>query len=192
MTRGRLIAAAQKVKKFADKKKRESHKRSFVTTIYKVLKQVHPDLGISTRAISIMDCFVNDVLEHKKKRKSDKGSFVTTIYKVLKEVHPYLGMSTRAISIMDCFVIDVFERIAAEAFRLALYNNRNTISLREIESAVCPLLPGEPTQHGVSEETKAVTKCTIAFLYSRNKSSHCDDASAPCFETSFYLKLLPA
>jgi len=31
--------------------------------IYKVLKQVHPDTGISSKAMSIMNSFVNDLFE---------------------------------------------------------------------------------------------------------------------------------
>ena len=31
--------------------------------IYRVLKQVHPDVGISTKAMSIMNSFVNDLFE---------------------------------------------------------------------------------------------------------------------------------
>lgn len=31
--------------------------------IYKVLKQVHPDIGIFSKAMSIMNSFVNDVFE---------------------------------------------------------------------------------------------------------------------------------
>lgn len=31
--------------------------------IYKVLKQVHPDVGISSKAMLIMNSFVNDIFE---------------------------------------------------------------------------------------------------------------------------------
>ena len=63
-------------------------------------------------------------------------------------------------SIMNSFVNDVFERIANEAQRLAQYNRRQTISSREIQTAVRLLLPGELAKHAVSEGTKAVTKYT--------------------------------
>ncbi|NWV69979.1 H2B1A protein, partial [Malurus elegans] len=36
---------------------------AFSVYIYKVLKQVHPDLAISSKAMSIMNSFVNDVFE---------------------------------------------------------------------------------------------------------------------------------
>ncbi|XP_041469708.1 late histone H2B.L3-like [Lytechinus pictus] len=46
-----------------DKKRRRRRKESYGIYIYKVLKQVHPDTGISSRAMSIMNSFVNDVFE---------------------------------------------------------------------------------------------------------------------------------
>merc|ERR1712169_58666 len=42
------------------KKKR---KESYAIYIYKVLKQVHPDTGVSSKAMSIMNSFVNDIFE---------------------------------------------------------------------------------------------------------------------------------
>jgi histone H2B len=95
---------------------------------------------------------------HRKKKRQE--SYSTYIYKVLKQVHPDTGISNRAMSIMNSFINDIFERIAQEASRLARYNNRNTITSREIQTAVRLLLPGELAKHAVSEGTKAVTKYT--------------------------------
>ncbi|CDW61157.1 Histone domain containing protein, partial [Trichuris trichiura] len=71
----------------------------------------------------------------KKRKKSRKEWFASYIYKVLKQVHPDTGISSKAMSIMNSFVNDVFHRIAAVASRLAHYNNRHTISSREIQTA---------------------------------------------------------
>ena len=47
-----------------DKKKRnKKRKESYAIYIYKVLKQVHPDTGVSSKAMSIMNSFVNDLFE---------------------------------------------------------------------------------------------------------------------------------
>ncbi|XP_074659570.1 histone H2B-like [Tubulanus polymorphus] len=46
-----------------DKKRRKRRKESYSIYIYKVLKQVHPDTGISAKAMSIMNSFVNDIFE---------------------------------------------------------------------------------------------------------------------------------
>ena len=44
-------------------KRRRRRKESYGIYIYKVLKQVHPDTGVSSRAMSIMNSFVNDIFE---------------------------------------------------------------------------------------------------------------------------------
>ncbi|XP_067878290.1 histone H2B 5-like [Heterodontus francisci] len=45
------------------KKRRKSRKESYSIYVYKVMKQVHPDTGISSKAMSIMNSFVNDIFE---------------------------------------------------------------------------------------------------------------------------------
>merc|ERR1712083_36563 len=37
--------------------------RNLMQSTYKVLKQVHPDTGVSSKAMSIMNSFVNDIFE---------------------------------------------------------------------------------------------------------------------------------
>ena len=44
-------------------KRRRKRKETYAVYIYKVLKQVHPDTGISSKAMSIMNSFVNDIFE---------------------------------------------------------------------------------------------------------------------------------
>ncbi|XP_078391570.1 histone H2B type 1-O-like [Cetorhinus maximus] len=46
------------------KKRKRSRKESYSIYIYKVMKQVHPDTGISSKAMSIMNSFINDIFEH--------------------------------------------------------------------------------------------------------------------------------
>ena len=54
----------KKPKKSGDKKKRTKKRtESYSSYIYKVLKQVHPDTGISSKAMSIMNSFINDAFE---------------------------------------------------------------------------------------------------------------------------------
>merc|ERR1711972_570006 len=54
--------AAKAVPK-GDKKKKGKRKESYAIYIYKVLKQVHPDTGVSSKPMSIMNSFVNDLFE---------------------------------------------------------------------------------------------------------------------------------
>jgi histone H2B len=44
-------------------KKRTKRTESYSSYIYKVLKQVHPDTGISKKGMSIMNSFINDIFE---------------------------------------------------------------------------------------------------------------------------------
>uniref|UniRef100_A0A0E0C2H1 Core Histone H2A/H2B/H3 domain-containing protein n=1 Tax=Oryza meridionalis TaxID=40149 RepID=A0A0E0C2H1_9ORYZ len=46
-----------------DKKERKKAKKSVEIYIFKVLKQVHPDIGISSKAMSTMNSFINDIFE---------------------------------------------------------------------------------------------------------------------------------
>ncbi|XP_072345724.1 histone H2B 7-like [Scyliorhinus torazame] len=54
----------KKVPVKGNKKRRRARKESYSIYIYKVMKQVHPDTGISSKAMSIMNSFVNDIFEH--------------------------------------------------------------------------------------------------------------------------------
>ncbi|PIN11948.1 Histone H2B [Handroanthus impetiginosus] len=50
----------------SDGKKKKKIKKSSETYkiyIFKVLKQVHPDIGISSKAMGIMNSFINDIFE---------------------------------------------------------------------------------------------------------------------------------
>ncbi|TFY77172.1 hypothetical protein EWM64_g6844 [Hericium alpestre] len=45
------------------KKRRKARKETYSSYIYKVLRQVHPDTGISNKAMAILNSFVNDIFE---------------------------------------------------------------------------------------------------------------------------------
>jgi len=52
-----------KAARSGDKKRKHRRRESYAIYVYKVLKQVHPDTGISSKAMSIMNSFVNDIFE---------------------------------------------------------------------------------------------------------------------------------
>jgi histone H2B len=56
---GEGAAAATKDKKLRHKKRSET----FSSYIFKVLRQVHPDIGISNKAMLVMNSFVSDIFE---------------------------------------------------------------------------------------------------------------------------------
>ena len=58
--------AEKKISKEGGEKKKKRIKKSIETYkiyIFKVLKQVHPDIGISSKAMGIMNSFINDIFE---------------------------------------------------------------------------------------------------------------------------------
>ena len=55
--------AQKNIVKGDKKTRRKKRTESYATYIYKVLKQVHPDTGISSKAMTIMNSFVNDIFE---------------------------------------------------------------------------------------------------------------------------------
>lgn len=93
-----------------------------------VLKQVHPDTGISNKAMAILNSFVNDIFER---------------------------IATEASSEFICLS---FVTVAHGFFsELAAYSKKSTISSREIQTSVRLILPGELAKHAISEGTKSVT-----------------------------------
>ena len=74
-------------------KRRRTRKQSYGRFIFRVLKQVHPDVGISSKGMSIMNSFVNDIFErlageasklaHHNKRKTISSREVQTSVRLL-------------------------------------------------------------------------------------------------------------
>ena len=63
-TKGSKKAIVKKAPSADGKKVRKAkRKESFSIYVYKVLKQVHPDTGISSKAMMIMNSFVSDIFE---------------------------------------------------------------------------------------------------------------------------------
>ena len=56
-------AAGKAPKKASTSSKSKKRVESYSSYIYKVLKQVHPDTGISKKGMSIMNSFINDIFE---------------------------------------------------------------------------------------------------------------------------------
>ncbi|PKU64322.1 histone H2B.11 [Dendrobium catenatum] len=59
------LPASKEVGAASDRKKKRAKKsvETYKIYIFKVLKQVHPDIGISSKAMSIMNSFINDIFE---------------------------------------------------------------------------------------------------------------------------------
>lgn len=96
-------------------------------------------------------------LKRKKTRVRSYGSY---IYSVLKQEMPDNSISRRAMGVLNSFVNDLFERLAQESIRMAKVAKRQTISSREVQSAVGVVFPGELAKASKTEIAKAVTKYT--------------------------------
>ena len=105
---------------------------------------MHPDTGISSKAMSIM-CVPARCPARPRRRRA--------------RAPPRLTLAV-ASPRRNSFINDIFEKIATEAAKLARYNKKPTVTSREIQTAVRLILPGELAKHAVSEGTKAVTKFT--------------------------------
>lgn len=60
---GKAPAKTAEKKPKAEAGRKKTRKETYSTYIYRVLKQVHPDTGISNKAMSILNSFVNDIFE---------------------------------------------------------------------------------------------------------------------------------
>ena len=54
---------AAKGPKKAGERRKKKRVESYSSYIYRVLKQVHPDTGISTKGMSIMNSFISDIFD---------------------------------------------------------------------------------------------------------------------------------
>ena len=62
-TKGDKTPAKKTLSKDPKKKVKKTKSETYKIYIYKVLKQVHPDNGVSSKAMSIMNSFINDLFE---------------------------------------------------------------------------------------------------------------------------------
>ena len=64
------------------KKKKKKVKKSIETYkiyLFKVLKQVHPNIGISSKAMGIMNSFINDIFEKLKQESLQLARYISII-----------------------------------------------------------------------------------------------------------------
>ncbi len=62
-TKADKAPAKKTLSKDGKKKGKKAKAETYKIYIYKVLKQVHPDTGVSSKAMSIMNSFINDLFE---------------------------------------------------------------------------------------------------------------------------------
>ncbi|KAL3083798.1 hypothetical protein niasHS_008709 [Heterodera schachtii] len=102
-----------------------------------------------------------------RKKEPRKVSYKLYVRRVLKEVHPGKEISMRALNIMNSFVIDALDRIATEATRMAHYDRRKTVTLRDMEFSCRLCLPDIMAKHANQKAQKTVTKFYAAKVRDR-------------------------
>ena len=127
---------------------RSATSRSGLPTIV----QVHPDTGISSKSMAILNSFITDQVHvsHGGRPCSAAAAGSCRAHSCPRSPCPQPHTPTQ------------FEKIATTAAQLSRVNKKPTLTSRKIQTAVRLVLPGELAKHAVSEGTKAVTKFTSA------------------------------
>lgn len=113
-----------------------------------VLKQVHPDTGISTRAMSILNSFVNGIFHSWKPFRSIEYILIHSRYLRARRDR---GFEARCLQQeIDHLIEGDPDFVSGALSTIRIYTNSF--------SSVRLILPGELAKHAVSEGTKAVTK----------------------------------
>lgn len=95
--------------------------------------------------------------------KPGKKFYAKYIKGVLTQVHPGMQLTSKAMCIMDSFVKDIFDRIATEASRLIQYNEKRTLTAREIQTAVRLILSSTLARHAERNAMQAITLYHASF-----------------------------
>ena len=64
------------------------------------------------------------------------GTYARYILKALKQLSPRLKITNKATRIVNSFVKDIVEKIVGEAGRVAKKDNRRTMTMKDIETAL--------------------------------------------------------
>jgi len=89
------------------------------------------------------------------------GTFDLYIRRVLRQVHPDTGVTNDVIQQLNSVLTTLGKKLSARAGELAKSRGAQTVTARDVQTAVRSLLPGELSKHAVSEGVKAVTKFKV-------------------------------
>ncbi|VDO67281.1 unnamed protein product [Heligmosomoides polygyrus] len=94
----------------------------------------------------------------RKRSRRRRSSYAIYIYRLLKGLYQDAGIKASSMRILDDFVGDIVERLSMEAARLARYDNRSTITPRDVLSASRLILPPELGKFANSEALRNINK----------------------------------
>ena len=88
------------------------------------------------------------------------GKWDTYLKKLLKQVHPDIGFSSLGKRVTCDIICHLEDKLSAVATMLTMHSGKQTVSSREVQTAVRLTFPGELAKFAVSEGVKAITKFT--------------------------------
>jgi histone H3/H4 len=80
------------------------------------------------------------------------------IYRVLKRLYRDIGISSQTLTIMNYIINDLFHKFCVEASARIRMDERATISVADLKTAIRLTLPGELAKHAIIFGDNAVTK----------------------------------
>mmetsp|Transcript_57330 Transcript_57330/g.136265 ORF Transcript_57330/g.136265 Transcript_57330/m.136265 type:complete len:132 (+) Transcript_57330:88-483(+) len=94
----------------------------------------------------------------KDKTKQKDIKIAPHILKVLKQVNKKVTISKQAMAIMESCVNDTFDRLTTEASSILRHSpkSKDTLTSREMQTAVRFVFPSELARHAISEGCKAL------------------------------------
>ena len=92
----------------------------------------------------------------------DHTSFQTYIFRVLKEVKPELSISKKGIMLVNNIIAELFIKVMNEARNLMIFSKKQTLSSKEIESAIKLHFPGELMKLAIQTSRGSLQKFTNA------------------------------
>lgn len=88
----------------------------------------------------------------------DPSSFQTYIFRVLKEVKPTSTISKKAIHLINNILAELFLKIMSESRHLMIFSKKQTLSSKEIESAIKLHFPGELQKLAIQTSKQSLVK----------------------------------
>jgi len=109
--------------------------------------------------------------EKTKKRAIHKYINIDTyVMRVLKQVHPEVSITGTSLAEVSQFGIYLTLKITELARKLAMNEERKTLTSGDVQTAVRLILPGELAKHAVSEGTKAISKFNSSLIVTQDSS----------------------
>ena len=169
---------AKKTVKGGAKKSSKKKVETYKIYIYKVLKQVHPDTGISSKAMSIMNSFINDIFEkiateaaklarYNKKPTVTSREIQTSVRLILPGELAKHAVSEGTKAVTSAFFFKFLQRVEiySPSFQFSLYHHRVYLRVSvHLLLNVLSLSPQEtPKEDQTNKTLRFLSQPTIQF-----------------------------